>query len=270
MCLDCGNPVCGDCSVMANGQRVCRPCAQGRQTRQADEERERDRAAVDAVIEAILDKPDPFERLLRIAWFRDSYEGRPEAWQAACPEIPEGRWDSAALGRWFAAKADALGVGPTASLVTYVARPAAQLLLLLRMPGYDPGPAIPCWSFREGSTTTRTVTPDVTRSDSFTEPYTVTEWAHILRDGRVVTYDPPPSNPRGGPRPRFDVAGTEALRPTGLNLHAVVLMATLLGMTDARPGLKKKQAPLSYGGLRESMRNMDRAYVDDYGRARRT
>ena len=269
LCQDCGNPVCGDCSLIVAGQRLCRPCAKSRQTRQADRERAEDRSAVDAVIDAIKAKPDPIERLLRIAWFLDKYEGREDAWTTVCPEHPRGRWDSAAVGRWFAAKADALGVQPTAELATYVARPAGRLTLMLGMPGYDRGPGLPCWSFREGSTQTRTVTPDSRMNDSSSEPYTVTEWAHVLRDGGVVTYHGPPVKPRTGrPKPRDDVAGTETIRPSGLNEHALVLMASLLGLTDERPGLKVRSKPFTYGGLRETRRDLDRIYVDDYGRPR--
>lgn len=265
LCQDCGNPVCGDCSLIVSGQRLCYPCAKARQARQADRERGEDRSAVDAVINAIKAKPDPVERLVRIAWFLDKYEGREDAWTAACPEHPRGRWDSAAVGRWFAAKADALGVQPTAELATYVARPGGRLTLMLGMPGYDRGPGLPCWSFREGSTQTRTVRPESRMNDSSSEPYTVTEWAHVLRDWRVVTYHVPPMKARTGrPHPRHDVAGPETLRPSGLNEHALVLMAALLGLTDERPGLKVK--PRTYGGLRETQRNLDRIYVDDYGR----
>lgn len=270
LCRDCGDPVCGDHSLMAGGQRVCLQCAQVRQDRQVREERAADRSGVDAVIDTIRRMPDPVERLLRVTWFLDKYEGREDTWESACPEYPRGGWDSAAVGRWFAAKADALGVGPTASLKTYVARPAAQLTLLLGMAGYNPGPDIPCWSFRNGSTWTRAVTPDSRMSDSSTEPYMVTEWAHVLRDGRVVTYAGPPLKPRGGPRPRMDVAGLETLRPSGLNEHALVLMAALLGMTDERPGLKAKYVRPGYAGIRESMLSMDLAYVDEYGRPRAT
>jgi hypothetical protein len=269
LCRDCNDPVCGDCSLVVDGQRLCKPCAKSRETRQADEDRARDRSAVEAVIATIKGKPEAVERLLRIAWFLDKYEGRADAWEVTCPEYPKGRWDSAAVGRWFAAKAGAVGVSPTAALRTYVARPAARLSLMLGASGYDSGPDIPCWSFREGSTETRTVTPDVRMSDSLSEPYTVTEWAHVLRDGRVVTYDPPPLKPRGGPRPRHDVAGTETMRPTGLNEQGIILMAALLGLTDERPGLKVRDRPVSYGtSTREMQRGLDRLYFDDYGRPR--
>ena len=160
---------------------------------------------------------------------------------------------------------------PTAALPTYVARPAARLALMLGAPGYESGPDIPCWSLREGATEIRTATPDG-RMDGgiLDEPYTVTQWAHILRDGRVVTYDPPPLKSRGGPRTREDVAGTEIMRPTGLNEGGIVLMAALFGLTDERPGLKAKPKPINYGsGTREMMRNLDRAYVDDYGRPKK-
>lgn len=267
LCQDCGDPVCGDCSLMVGGQRLCTRCAQARQIRQADRERAGDRSAVDAVIDAIKGKPDPVERLVRIAWFLDKYEGRDDAWTATCPEYPRGRSDSAAVGRWFAAKADALGVQPTAALQTYVARPAGRLTLMLGMPGYDRGPDIPCWSFREGSTETRTVRPESRMNDSSSEPYTVTEWAHVLRDGRVVTYHGPPVKPRLN-KSRDDVAGTETLRPSGLNEHALVLMAALLGLTDERPGLKVRHVPRTYGGILGAQRNLDQIYVDDYGRPR--
>lgn len=201
LCQDCGDPVCGDCSLMVGGQRLCYPRAKARQSRQAGKERADDRSAVDAVIDAIKGKPDAIERLVRIAWFLDKYEGREGAWTAACPEYPRGRWDSAAVGRWFAAKADALGVKPTAALQTYVARPAGRLILMLGMPGYDRGPDIPCWSFREGSTETRTVRPESRMNDSSSEPYTVTEWARVLRDGRVVTYTPRHSSRGADPGP---------------------------------------------------------------------
>ena len=270
VCQDCNAPVDGDCSLVMDGQRLCRPCAQTRQARQAEDERARDRGAVDAVIDAVKTKPDPIERLLRIAWFLDKYEGRQDAWKAACPEYPRGAWDSAAIGRWFAARAVALGVKPTKMLPTYVARPVARLTLMLGAPGYDSGPDIPCWAFREASTDIRTVKPRDARFDNFTEPYDVTQWAHVLRDGRVVTYDPPPLKARGGPRARDDVAGTEILRPTGLNETGIVLMAALLDLTDERPGLKVKHRPINYGsGTRDMMRNLDRTYVDDYGRPRK-
>lgn len=85
-----------------------------------------------------------------------------------------------------------------------------------------------------------------------------------------MTYDPPPFKPRGGPRPRHDVAGTEIMRPTGLSENGIVLMAALLGLTDERPGLKAKPPPNTYGtGTWEAMRGLDRAYVDDYGRPRK-
>lgn len=247
LCQSCSVPVCGNCSLMAGGQRLCQPCAQARKARQAEEERERNRLAVDAAVDAIKEKPDPLERLLRIAWFLDKYEGRTDAWQAVRPRYPRGQWDSAAVGRWFAAKAEALGVKPGRRLQTYIARPAAQLVLLLGMPGYVPGPEIPCWSFEEGSTETRTVTPDCRMSDTLARPYTVAEWAYVLRDGSVVIYEPAPGKPRSGPKPRIDVSGTEKIRPTGLNEHALIQMAVLLSMTDQRPGLKVKHKPLSYG-----------------------
>jgi hypothetical protein len=269
LCQDCGDPVCGDCSLMVGGQRLCHPCVKARQTRQADKERADDRSAVDAVIDAIKGKPDPVERLVRIAWFLDKYECREDTWTAACPEYPRGRRDSAAVGRWFAAKADTLGVKPTAALQTYAARPAGRLTLMLGMPGYDRGPDIPCWSFREGSTDTQTFRPESRMNDSSSEPYTVTEWAHVLCDGRVVTYHGPPLKPRTGrPDPRRDVAGTETLRPSGLNEHALVLMAALLGLTDERPGLKVRHEPQTYGGIRGMQRNLGQLYVDDYGRPR--
>ena len=264
LCQDCGAPVCGDHSRMVSSHRICKSCAQARQVRQADEDRLSARSAVDSVVDAIRGKPDPIERLLRIAWFLNRYEGRKDAWQAACPEHPKDRWDSAAVGRWFVAKADVLGVKPTAALQTYVARPGGRLSLMLGMPGYDPGPDIPCWSFREGSTETRTVRPESRMSDSSNEPYTITEWAHIMRDGRVVTYHGPPMKPRTGrPNPRNDVAGNEIIRPSGLNEHALVLMAALLGLTDERPGLKVRYEPPTYEGIRGMKHNL---YVDDYGR----
>ena len=71
----------------------------------------------------------------------------------------------------------------------------------------------------------------------------MTEWSHVLRDGRVVHYAPPPLKLCGGPRPRHDVAGRETIAPTGLNAHALVLMAALLGLTDERPGLKVMVRP---------------------------
>lgn len=222
------------------------------------------------MIDAIRRNPDPVERLVRIAWFLDNYEGRADAWATACPEYPRGRWDSAAVGRWFAAKADALGVPPTAALPTYVACPAPRLTLMLGMPGYDRGPDIPCWSFRDGSTETRTVRPESRMNDSSSEPYTVTEWAHVLRDGRVVTYAGPPVKRRfGRANPRDDVAGTETIRPSALSEHALVLMAALLGLTDERPGLTVRYEERSYGGIQELQRTLDQVYVDDYGRPRR-
>ena len=85
-------------------------------------------------------------------------------------------------------------------------------------------------------------------SDSSNEPYTVTEWAHIMRDGRcVVTYHDTPMKPRTGrPNPRNDVSGTEIIRPSGLNEHALVLMAALLCLTNERPGLKVRYEPPTY------------------------
>jgi hypothetical protein len=231
---------------MTENQRLCIACAQARQARQAEEDHQRERTAVNAALQAIREKPDPVERLVRTVWFLANYEGPEDAWGLICPEYPRGQWDSAAVGHWFAGTAGSLGVKPTQMLATYVPRPAAQLFLLLGMPGYDPGPDIPCWSFKEGATETRTVTPETRMSDTSSEPYQVTEWAYVLRDGQVVTYHLPRGKPRGGPRPRIDTAGREKLRPTGLNEHAIIQMAVLLDMTDQRPGLKKYQ-PITYG-----------------------
>jgi hypothetical protein len=238
LCKDCADPVCGDHSLMGGNQRLCTICTEARKSRQAEEERERERAAVKAALEAIREKPDPVERLVRIAWFLNNFEAPGDAWSLACPEYPRGQWDSAAVGLWFAATANGLGVQPARMLPTYIPRPAAQLFLLLGMPGYDPGPDIPCWSFDEGAA----VAPDTTRSGTSSGPYQVTEPACVLYDGRVVTYHSPGGIPRYGPwhRPRVDTAGREKLRPAGLNEHALIQMAKLLGMTDQRPGLKRK------------------------------
>ena len=116
LCQDCGAAACGDHSLLAAGQRVCMACAAARRERQADEKRAAETTAVDAVIDAIKAKPDPVERLLRISWFLDKYEGRLVCLADACPEYQEGRWDSAAVGHWFPARADALGVEPTSAL----------------------------------------------------------------------------------------------------------------------------------------------------------
>ena len=245
LCKDCIDPVCGDHSLMTGNQRLCTACAEARQARQADKERGRERTAVKAALEAIRERPDPVERLVRIAWFLDNCEAPEDAWNLACPEYPRGQWDSAAVGRWFATAAGRLGFRPTRMLPTYIPRPAARLFLLLGMPGYDPGPDIPCWSFEEGSTESRLVTPNVTKRH-VQRAYQVTEPACVLYDGRVVTYHSPGGKPRYGPRPRIDTAGREELRAAGLNQHALVQMAVLLGMTDQLPGLKKKYKPINY------------------------
>jgi len=60
------------------------------------------------------------------------------------------------------------------------------------------------------------------------------------------------------------VAGLETIAPSGLNEHALVLMARILGMTNGHPGLQPKRRGLAYGGLRESMHSD--SHLDDYGR----
>jgi len=213
------------------------------------------RAANGTVISTIRTIADPIERLLRIAYFLDKYEGNPDTWATVCPEYPPGRWDSVAVGRWFAAKARSQGIGPTSVLQTYIKRPGGWPL---GKPTYVPDKRIPCWSFREGSTEITThEDPDL---DSSERTYTVTEWANVLLDGQVVTYKLPEAF--GG------MTGPETITLTGLNLHALILMAALLGLTDDRPGLKPVDRGLSLKSSREVIRDLDRHYIDDYGRLR--
>jgi hypothetical protein len=210
-------------------------------------------------MQAIRSVPDPIERLLRICYFLDKYEGRPDTWVTACPECPPGEWDSAVVGRWFAAKAVSQGVKPTSALRTYVKRPAARLI---GRPGYEPASEIPCWSFREGSTETRAV-EDRNIDSRADRMYTVTLWAHVLLDGSVIAYEPPPVKMRG---PDRQVNGPGTITPSALSEHALVLMAGLLGLTDDLPGMKVRHQEIAYGGLHEMGRHLDRAYIDDYGR----
>jgi hypothetical protein len=209
-----------------------------------------------AAVDGIGATPDPIERLLRVAYFTDRYGSHKNAWVKMCPEYEKDAWDSAAVGRWFARKAQTLGVPPTSSLNVYRFYPLGLLAGKLE---FRPKGELPCWSFREGSTKTRSATDTTADSDRY---YTVTEWAHILLDGRVVAYQVPRHRVHG-----LDdyEASRERILPSGLNRRALILMAALLSLTNDVPGLSPapRQQPQLFG--RALYRNFQPG-IDDYGR----
>jgi hypothetical protein len=234
---------------MTAGQRVCGPCAQTRR----DRENAARRAAHDTVIAEIRAAADPVERLLRVSRYHDKYEAESDTWALACPEWPPGGWDSAAVGRWFAARATSTGVQPTSELLTYVKRPRT---LLARTLQYEPGAALPRWSFKKGSAELKTIS-DLEGS------YTIPQWAHVLLDGQVVTWDPPPRKSLHNRSRTSIVTGPERIAPTELSMGALVLMARILGMSDDNPGLPPKRRYIESIGFREAIHS--NSHLDDYG-----
>jgi hypothetical protein len=220
-CHDCGRPVCGDHSRLDGGQRVCLDCIQDRRRQEQDVRDTAHNAAHQAAIAEMRALADPTERLLRIAWYQDNFDGLSADWGIVCPEYTQDNWDSAAVGRWFAARAASLGIPPTVMRMG-MKRPFSTMFG--HRAKYSPGTEISYWSL-----------PRSRYRASL-------DWVgEILPDGRVVRLERCHTDYPSTPGVSTVV---KEIRSANLNMNALILMAEMLKLTVDKPGLRRKKKSL--------------------------
>jgi len=226
VCQDCGKLVCRDHSRLEGGQRICDSCIQERRSRdQAAQEAAHD-AAHQAVIAEMRAIADPIERLLRIAWYQENFEGLADDWHTVCPEYSPDGWDSVAVGRWFAVRAIDQGI-PTRAERIGIKRPLSTMFG--NRAKYNVGPEIRSWSFRS-------------RQQHKNWP------GVILSDGSVVQLRQGQADYTATSDRDYTIV--ESITPARLDMNALILMAEALGLTVDRPGLRRIQHPFVYGVIR--------------------
>ena len=224
-CGQCGRPICGDHSRLADDERVCVTCLQAR----AEQARDVVASSHAEVIAGLKAVADPLERLLRTAWYVDAtynsgagqgatgagvddlYEVFPEFTAAPSGRIrldrpvrkaPKDHWDTAASGRWFVSTAARRGMRPPdkISVVTIKERRFSTPVITGEQ-------VLPCWNFG----------------------------AHVLPDGRVVRGEV--NLLRGMSLVQFSLNQFTDLHPAELDLDALAYMAAALGLKTSQPGL---------------------------------
>lgn len=131
-CSDCDSPVCGDCSSVVDGQRVCRPCG-GRRTKRAQDAakiaREAEMAALPPMLQAVAEAPSRAALLSLRSAFPPA-AARTQGFLGRGPAVPPG-WPRKALDAGGTNLVAAVANSATSQhdLVSFRARDKGRLIL---------------------------------------------------------------------------------------------------------------------------------------------